>query len=195
MPASQPSNKKTKAIADGVSGIGTHRYGLYRAAWQRVNQATEAGYHLEAIALLESLLSDRMESRASYLTGKNHGYSMLGDLVRLFETHERVEDFSALVERIDSWRRRRNRALHEMVKFAQGEFPTWEQQTADLPEIVRDGQTCLHDFAALDERERMQAGVSPPATWPNAFGHPTFAERPGHGTSAGAETTPPTQLR
>lgn len=177
MSASRRSKRKSRAIADAGSGIGAHRYGLYRAAWERVAQATNAGYHLEAITLLESLLSDRMESRASFLTGNNEGFRTLGELVRIFDNHEKVPEFASLAVRIDGWRGHRNRALHEMVKFAPGEFPTWAQQTGGLAAIVREGQECLRAFAALDEQERERNGARPPATWPNAFAGPRLLDQ------------------
>lgn len=161
--------KKPRAIADGVSGIGVHRYGLYRAAWARVEEAATAGYYLEAITILESLLADRMESRASHLTGKNEGFQTLGQLITLFRKHEREDGFLVSIDRIDAWRLRRNKALHEMVKFAQGEFPTWGQQVAELPDVVREGKSCLLEFDALDEAARVRNGRHA-ATWPNAFG-------------------------
>jgi hypothetical protein len=165
----EPTVKKERATADGVSGIGAHRYGLYRAAWDRVQESAEAGYFLEAITLIESLLSDRMESRASYLTGRNEGFSTLGALVKLFRKHEQVPEFRTLIDQIDGWRIKRNRALHEMVKFVKGEFPTWEQQAAGLNAVVREGQLCLCEFAAIDACERERNGARPPATWPHAF--------------------------
>jgi hypothetical protein len=166
---SENPGKKPRAIADGVSGIGVHRYGLYRAAWARVEEATTAGYYLEAITLLESLLADRMESRASYLPGKNEGFKTLGQLIALFRKHEREDDFQASIDRIDAWRLHRNKALHETVKFARGEFPTWGQQVADLPDVVREGKARLLEFDALDEAARVRNGRHA-ATWPNAFG-------------------------
>src|SRR4051812_30296289 len=108
MSAPEQSTEKNRAVADGVSGIGVHRYQLYRRAWERVQQSADAGYFLEAITLLESLLADRLESRASFLTGKNEGFSTLGKLIAIFRNHESVPEFRALVERIDDWRRRRN---------------------------------------------------------------------------------------
>lgn len=171
MSVSKKGTTKIRAIGDGVSGIGSHRYQLYRAAWNRVEQATTAGYHLEAITLLESLVADRMESRAGYLTGQNEGFKTLGKLVKIFREHERVDGLRGVVDRIDRWREQRNAALHEMVKFVQGQFPTWEQQTAGLAVVVREGQECLRAFDVLDQQERDRNGKRA-ATYPNAFGPP-----------------------
>jgi hypothetical protein len=165
---SKPS-KGTRAIALANEGVGNHRYSLYARAWLRVQEAEREGFHLEAITLIESLLSDRLESRASYLTGINQGFRNLGALVRIFKEYELVTGFRDLVERIDMWRERRNTALDEMVKFESGHFPTWEEQTAALPSVVREGQGLLRRFAELDELERAKNNAEPPATSPNAF--------------------------
>ena len=168
MPSS-PSPMHERAIAKPHAGIGSHRYELYVQAWQNVQAATTAGFHLEAITLLESLLGDRMESRASFLTGTNVGFKTLGYLIKTLRDLETVPVFSDLVDRIDKWRKPRNRALHEMVKFESGTLPSWEQQRAGLPSVVREGQQLLCEFAALDESERAKNGARPPATSPNAF--------------------------
>jgi hypothetical protein len=124
---------------------------------------------LEAVTLLESLISDRLESRAGYLTGKNEGFQTLGALIESLRVHESVVELTQLIGRIDQWRRRRNEVIHEMVKFEQGTLPTWEDKTSGLAEIASDGQAVLREFAALDARERLKNGARPPATYPGAF--------------------------
>ena len=103
--------KRERAIAIPHAGVGMTRYQLYRKAWGRVESATEAGYYLEAITLLESILTDRLESRASYLTGRNEGYQNLGPLIHTLRQHESIADFRPIIDRIDAWRERRNEAV------------------------------------------------------------------------------------
>jgi hypothetical protein len=130
----------------------------------------EAGYHLEAITLLECILADRLESRASYLTGRNEGYQNLGSLIHTLRHRESTEEFRNLVRQIDAWRKLRNQALHEMVKFQSGEHPTWKEKLETLPHIVREGEKVLWAFDAMDKRERRMNGARPAATEPAAFG-------------------------
>jgi hypothetical protein len=162
--------KRERAIAIPHAGVGMTRYQLYRKAWGRVESATEAGYYLEAITLLESILTDRLESRASYLTGRNEGYQNLGPLIHTLRQHESIADFRPIIDRIDAWRERRNEALHEIVKFQRGERPTWEEKVGPLPQIVREGKKVLCAFDAVDKRERRNNGARPAATEPAAFG-------------------------
>jgi len=161
--------KRQRAIAKHDDLVGLTRYQLYLKAWERIRSATDAGYHLEAITLLESLLTDRLESRASHLAGQNMGYQNLGPLVKSLRKHENVADFLKILDEVDRWRKHRNEAVHEMVKFQAGEHPSWEQKIEPLPRIVREGKRVLRAFDAIDKRERRRNGAGLTATEPAAF--------------------------
>ena len=162
--------KRERAIAAPNAGVGVTRYHLYRKAWERITSAAKAGYHLEAITLLESILTDRLESRASYLSRQNVGYQNLGAVLSLIRKHENVEEFRPVISAIDAWRERRNGAVHEMVKFQPDERPSWEDKTSSLPDIVNEGRRVLRAFDTLDKLERRKNKARPAATEPAAFG-------------------------
>ena len=161
--------KKQRAIAAPGLGVGMTRYQLYRSAWKRIDAASRDGYHLEAITLLESILTDRMESRASYLAGENVGLQNLGPLIQSLKKVETQPEFRAILEEIDAWRILRNEAVHEMVKFRPGESPTWQQKVGPLSRIVREGKRVLRAYDAIDKQERRRNGARPAATEPAAF--------------------------
>lgn len=162
--------KRERAVAvPPHAGVGLTRYQLYQKAWERITSASAAGYYLEAITLLESILTDRLESRASYLTGQNEGYQNLGPLIRTLKKHENVPEFRPIIEEIDAWREQRNEAVHEMVKFQPGEHPTWEEKVKPLSQIVTEGKRVLRAFDALDKRERRKNDTRSAATEPAAF--------------------------
>lgn len=160
---------RERAIAKPNEGVGMTRYLLYKRAWQRINLAESAGFHLEAIALIESILSDRMESRASYLSGTNIGFKTLERLLKELRARESVSDLLKVLKRIDSWKDQRNISLHEMVKFQEGMFPSWEDKQGPLSRIVTDGKAVLRAFDSIDKRERRRNGARPAATEPAAF--------------------------
>lgn len=169
------SNKKPRGgrrRARSVSGDGTGkcRHDLYRAAWHQIEKAERAGFYLESITLLESLLADRLESRLSYLHGGDPGFRTLGDLMKLLGRLEKEESFRALYPRIETWAGLRNRALHELPKIEQGERTTWKAKTQVLVGIVKEGRELLLGFDKLDQEERRKGKQT--ATWPNAFGVP-----------------------
>jgi hypothetical protein len=163
------TTKKTRAIAKPGTRVGLTRYTLYKRAWEHVDVATKAGFHLEAITLLESILTDRMESRASFLTSTIQGYQNLGPLITTLKKHEKLPEFLAVLDSIDAWREQRNAAVHEMVKFEAGHAPTWDEKLKPLPKIVLEGKRIIRAFDRIDKRERLKNGARRAATEPAAF--------------------------
>jgi len=161
--------KRNRAIAAPYAGVGASRYRLYAKAWKRIKQAICDEYYLEAITLLESILTDRMESRASYLKQTNQGFQNLGDLINTLRISEQVDELKAILGVIDAWRIRRNKAIHEMVKFEEGTVKRWEQSIAGLQSIAEDGQCILKEFDRIDIQERKKNGARPAATEPGVF--------------------------
>ncbi len=166
------SKSKKRAVAPAHGDVGGHRYTVYAKIREQIDSATNDGYSLEAITLIESLLADRLESRAGYLTEEDHGFSTLGKLIGVLRGKgvEMEPGFREIFDQIDRWRERRNAALHELPKFEEGRLESWEQRIAALPHIVVEGQQLLYRLAALDEQDRAgKPGVRPPATAPNVF--------------------------
>lgn len=59
-------------------GYGSLRYRLFVAANDHIERSIAHGFYCEAISVTESVISDRLESRLSFLTNKNFGFSTLG---------------------------------------------------------------------------------------------------------------------
>ena len=102
------------------------KYLSYTKAWERINSALEAGFHLEAITIEESIISDRL---LSYVLGvapssKAHKKSGLGELINHWRKHAGDSlikpDGSDLGKITDEWRKKRNKAVHGLVKSAPG---------------------------------------------------------------------------
>lgn len=129
----------------------------------------EEGFNLEAITLVESMVSDRLESRGSFLSRKDCGFKTLGEVLRLLRAHERDHEFLDVYSRIDAWRTRRNKALHEMVKFEERERDSWEDRIDRLRPIAREGLAALRAFDKLDQRDRRRNGGKLTATAPDAL--------------------------
>ena len=145
---------RVRAVAGNASTVGSRRAALYSAAAARVKQAIEAGYYLEAITLSESLLTDRLESRATFLAGEDRGFLTLGPLIRVLRQLENVAEFKKMLEPLDAWRLRRNSALHEMVKFEPHDVTTWEQRLEVLPSVAAEGMRLFRLFDRLDRAGR-----------------------------------------
>ena len=87
-----------------------------------MRRSIEEGFYLEAIALQESMIADRLES----LIDGGSGVEML-TLGRLLKRAKgRISDDAWTI--MDEWRLERNDVLHQMVKYGT-DFPlTWRER-------------------------------------------------------------------
>lgn len=143
---------RRRAISTPGSATGKLRYGLYKAAYDQIKSAITHGFHLEAITLVESLISDRLESRLSFLKQADFSFKTLGTLITETGKIETDPELKSLVtQRLNKWRRDRNAAIHEMVKLAAGEAATWSERAGHLHAIAEEGLVTLR---AIDKRYR-----------------------------------------
>lgn len=141
--------------------VGRARYELYRGAHRRLKQALSLGFWIEAIALCESMISDRLESRISHLN--NHEsearrHQVLGGLVNRLKSTEKkrgYEAIHALYEEVRLWNAERNRAIHHAVKISDGEeFRKWDERYAELEQVARSGADIVKRLS--DELKRIK---------------------------------------
>lgn len=95
--------------------IGKKRYETYNKVISRYDNAIEAGFYLEAITLMESLIADRIESYYIWETAQQEKYSFkqLGWLI----TQLKASDTKMPISELDAWWKLRNEALHELAKI------------------------------------------------------------------------------
>lgn len=146
--------QRTRAIALADNDIGQKRYVLYKNVITRINQACQDGYYLEAITLLESLITDRLESYLTFIKGENVGFENLGKLIDIFKSKalaDKIDDElrNTVLQDVNEWRKKRNAVLHEMAKIDFGNQQTWEQKCQELDKIADDG---LSIFRKIDKR-------------------------------------------
>ncbi len=85
--------KRKRAIVEENSVVGKHRREIYKSAFKQIKLANEDSYYLEAITLIESLITDRLESRLSYLDGKDFSFK---NISKLIEKSIKIETDSVL---------------------------------------------------------------------------------------------------
>ncbi len=142
--SNSPIEKRTRAIAHPGSQNAKMRAEMYRAAYTRINEATKAGYHLEAITIIESIVTDRLESRLTHVTGKDFSFQTLGSLITKARQVETDPTLLQLIDRdLNNWRKSRNKALHEMAKIATDDATSWTDRVVGLVPISKDGLTLL----------------------------------------------------
>ena len=98
------------------------KYLCYAEAWTRINQAIEADFPFEAIAILESIMFDRISSYLNRIGSKpkQKGFESFANLiVRWGKNHSEpvaCTGYADLRDDIDRWRETRNEAIHDIVK-------------------------------------------------------------------------------
>lgn len=137
----------------------------------------KGGYFLEAIAVLDSLIWDRLSSRLAFLSGASvEDRDTLGKICfQLVGTSEksgfeRDPSFREVELQIKKWVSKRNHAVHATAKVFRD-----ETSDEDFRSILRthektaeEGIRYLQKFDVLDTRSRQQVGKIPGSS-PNAF--------------------------
>jgi hypothetical protein len=172
-------------------GIGDQRYGLLKAAFAHAQAATLDGYPLEAIAILESLLTDRLGSMVHGSLGITVRLGdSLGKLAKLAEknavdpsvldgsaarnTGSRKSPFpdevvSFMRTDVQPWWKRRSNAVHAMAKLRLEDERTFETRHAELLDVALQGVRILLLLDAFDLHERQRNGAKRAATVPDAL--------------------------
>jgi len=136
--------KRKRAIVEENSTVGKHRREIYKSVFKKIKLANEAGFYLEAITLIESLITDRLESRLSYLDRKDFSFKTIGKLIKKTKQIETDSELKILIETdLFEWSDDRNKSLHEMAKIAEGDFSSWDEKYLKLKKIASDGMALL----------------------------------------------------
>ena len=93
----------------------------YRDGMDQFNKAMSNGYYIEAMAILESMMSDRLCSvyyERNSKTGKFIATSNLNkDVCGKIITTEECPEINDLYKKINDWLKKRNEAIHGVVKI------------------------------------------------------------------------------
>jgi hypothetical protein len=117
-----------KSTATNASEGNIAKADSYREAITRIQLADEQGFYIEATALIESMIGDRI---LSHLNGKfghplrtkkkrHHSFSSLIAAVRR-QTDLVNEEGECVWTKLDEWRENRNEVIHGMVRSDPGE--------------------------------------------------------------------------
>lgn len=180
---------KTMRRPAGGNQLGNRRYKRYCDAFDWIMKCVDEGFYLEAIAILDSLLWDRLSSRLGYVTGKPVDASLaLGRVCNALVGPdpngtgcEQDVRFRQAIRTIQRWVTRRNEAMHATAKILHS-----ESSPKDFKSVLNahhqdavDGIKYLQTFDKLDTASRALVDKHP-ASFPNAF----FPERRGNKSRA-----------
>lgn len=111
------------------------RYAAYKLAFEQITRAIKEGFPIEAIALEEGIMSDRLESAAEGkgLRLKCSGKQRTANFSNLVKTVESESDFKSLrdalsaknlsIEDLKAWGKTRNDFVHNVAHGAPGTAP------------------------------------------------------------------------
>ncbi len=147
--------KKKRAINTGSESIPAQaRRELYGNAISHINIAIEHRFPLEAIALLESMMADRLEARLACLFKQDpekRMFSTVGKLAQDLRNKKLAEsdEAKAVYASVMAWANRRNEALHQMVKLAEGNEKDWAEKVREAQETAEAGLPLFRKLDAL----------------------------------------------
>lgn len=99
---------------------------LISSAYSRVTYAISKGFHIEAIAIIESLLADRLESAIHVSNPEIRIKSTLGALIKRASDMKLIS--AEFAEEIRNWHDARSKVIHEMVKLSEEIESTWKER-------------------------------------------------------------------
>jgi hypothetical protein len=146
----------------------TPKYLSYKLAHEKITRALAEGYPLEAIAICESMITDRLLSYANYHGGKlDPTKATLGQVIK--RIRKLVTDLAAtdplgddLLEKASGWAASRNHALHAIAKSGQGQGP--KISAAEFDEFAmataQDGNRLLKQIKSWHQKQVRQAARS-----------------------------------
>ena len=134
-------------------GAGLARKQLWAPAKRRLKRAISQGFWLEAVALEESMITDRLESMLALEAEPRGGFTLEGALREVSKSY-RSEDDPALWARVRAWKEQRNRALHEMVKYLDDHRSPWRDRLRQAREAAFEGRVILDEVDARASRAK-----------------------------------------
>jgi hypothetical protein len=156
--------KKVRAINHGRgSSVAKARQELYRQCAGRVRLCMNQHFYLEAIALIESMIADRLESRLAALNLDNPKHRIVGTIGDAFRANHKFGRVGLLnqetdplllesYERVRKWAKGRNECLHEMVKFTEGDSRSWPEKYETARSVAKEGWSCFRELDSLGRK-------------------------------------------
>ena len=123
---------------------------IFKQAHKRVNYSISKGFHLEAIAIIESLICDKLETSVTVITGQQISPKNLGPLIKILEN---LPEFpSELILEVNQWRRDRNLVMHQMVKITHREVFDWKSRLRFARITAQNGKILVNKVNAATNK-------------------------------------------
>jgi hypothetical protein len=149
------SKPKFRATILDIPGI--DRYEIIKSAISRFNTAIEHSFFLEATALIESLICDRLESRTGELTNKSVEFGTLGDLLKKLNSIETDIELKNIMNNIlYQWAGKRNIVIHQAAKIELGKKKDWNDYLRLAESTAIEGRKAFDNYNMKLKKLRRQ---------------------------------------
>ena len=149
------SKPKFRATILDIPGI--DRYEIIKSAISLFNTAIEHSFFLEATALIESLICDRLESRTGELTNKSVEFGTLGDLLKKLNSIETDIELKNIMNNIlYQWAGKRNIVIHQAAKIELGKKKDWNDYLRLAESTAIEGRKAFDNYNMKLQKLRRQ---------------------------------------
>ena len=148
---------KSKIRASVLDIPSIEKYEIIKSVISRFNTATEHSFFLEATALIESLICDRLESRISELLQKPVEFGTLGDLLKKLNTIENDEKLKSIMNNVlNQWAGKRNVVIHQAAKIEFGKKKDWNEYLRLAASTANEGRKAFDNYNKQLQKLRRQ---------------------------------------
>lgn len=137
---------------DSAPNIRIERNNLLKFCHFRLKEALRDGYFLEAIALIDSIMTDRLESILARSLQASPKFRTLGEAVKDVQKLDIELVDSELLDDLTKWTWKRNRWLHEMARIPEGEILGVHLRLHKAKEAALEGKALLARLKREDVR-------------------------------------------
>lgn len=131
-----------RAVNEGPqSEVAQHRRDVYAKCIDKYNEAISSHYFIEAVAIVESLIADRLESRKAVFVGNEdeNRFDTIGSLINYLDKNESDQDLKKAYEKVKKWSKRRNSAVHRLAKIEKDNLVEWDLKYDQIKGVANDG--------------------------------------------------------
>lgn len=141
--------KRTVVQKTEKSKTGEKRYYQIKSGIDRYKEAMDAGFYIEAIALMESAMSDRLESTLNYLfPQKDFSFKTVGFLAKCLSDNNLFlsDKLTSVLLKIQDWAAKRNDAIHQMVKLIPNKNKNFQERYNELKQCAEEGYVLFNEL-------------------------------------------------
>lgn len=158
-----PTSPKVRVVGGKGSDAGLARHELYKVAWERYNEAMSAGFFLEAITLVDSVITDRIEAYTQHLMHfeeKHQSVTSLAnamaamDIAREERQIPKDDEYKNLRKAVSQFYEGRNKAVHNFAILSNANAKqTADERLQEAEKTAKDGRKVFNLVNAYTRKQ------------------------------------------